>query len=141
MLSEARRGAKVRAELQLKKDKLAAEKSVIDMVFSNAMKKIAELPKKEYLEIIAKLLAEAESGDEVRISEKDKDVITEAFVKKIADKLKIKLKLSKKYADISGGIILSGAVADKNLSLEADFKELRETYEPEVARILFGEAK
>ena len=77
----------------------------------------------------------------MRISEKDKDVITEAFVKKIADKLKIKLKLSKKYADISGGIILSGAVADKNLSLEADFKELRETYEPEVARILFGEAK
>lgn len=141
MLSEARRAAKVRAELQLKKDKLAAEKSVIDMVFSNAMKKIAELPKKEYLEIIAKLLAEAESGDEVRISENDKGVITEAFVKKIADKLKIKLKLSKKYADISGGIILSGAVADKNLSLEADFKELRETYEPEVARILFGEAK
>ncbi len=141
MLSEARRSAKVQAELELKKSKLSAEKSVIDMIFDNAGKRIAALPKKEYLELIADMMTAAENGDEVKIAEKDKSVITEAFVKKCADKLKIKLKLSKKHEDISGGVILAGAVADKNLSLEADFKELRESLESDIARILFGEDK
>ena len=140
-MSAALQAAEVKAALELKKAELGAEKSVMDVVFDGAKRRVRELNKKEYLKLVEAMLSYAESGDTVKISALDKDVITESFVKKVADKLKIKLKLSKTYADITGGVILSGKNADKNLSIEADLKEIRELTEPEAARILFGEVK
>lgn len=140
-MSAALQAAEVKAALELKKAELGAEKSVVDVVFDGAKRRVRELNKKEYLKLVEAMLSYAESGDTVKISALDKDVITESFVKKVADKLKIKLKLSKTYADITGGAILSGKNADKNLSIEADLKEIRELTEPEAARILFGEVK
>lgn len=140
-MSAALQAAEVKATLELKKAELGAEKSVMDVVFDGAKRRVRELNKKEYLKLVEAMLSYAESGDTVKISALDKDVITESFVKKVADKLKIKLKLSKTYVDITGGVILSGKNADKNLSIEADLKEIRELTEPEAARILFGEVK
>ncbi len=140
-MSAALQAAEVKAALELKKAELGAEKSVMDVVFDGAKRRVRELNKNEYLKLVESMLSYAESGDTVKISALDKDVITESFVKKVADKLKIKLKLSKTYVDITGGVILSGRNADKNLSLEADLKEIRELTEPEAARILFGEVK
>ena len=140
-MSAALQAAEVKAALELKKAELGAEKSVMDVVFDGAKRRVRELNKNEYLKLVEAMLSYAESGDTVKISARDKDVITESFVKKVADKLKIKLKLSKTYVDITGGVILAGRNADKNLSLEADLKEIRELTEPEAARILFGEVK
>lgn len=140
-MSAALQAAEVKAALELKKAELGAEKSVMDVVFDGAKRRVRELNKNEYLKLVEVMLSYAESGDTVKISARDKDIITDSFVKKTADKLKIKLKLSKTYVDITGGVILSGKNADKNLSLEADLKEIRELTEPEAARILFGEVK
>ena len=130
--------AKVNAELEIRKRRLSAEKKVLDDIYETAEKNILSLKKAEYLKIVEQMLSYADDGDEVMISENDKDRITAGFISKTAKKLGIKLSLSDKFASISGGIVLKGKYADKNLSLTEDFRELRNETEPELWRALFG---
>ena len=130
--------AKVSAELELKRRRLSAEKAVLDELYAAAEKEIAAMKKEEYLKIIEKMLSYADDGDEVLIAESDKARITEKFIKETAKKRGIALTLSKDFAPISGGVILKGKYADKNLSLSEDFRELRSETEPGIWRALFG---
>lgn len=130
--------ARVNAELEIRKRRLSAEKKVLDEVYKDAEASILALKKTEYLKIIREMLSYADDGDEVMISEDDKQRITAAFIAKTAKELGIRLSLSDTYAPISGGVILKGNYADKNLSLTEDFRELRNETEPELWRALFG---
>ena len=132
--------AKVSAELELKRRRLSAEKAVLDELYAAAEKEIAAMKKEEYLKIIEKMLSYADDGDEVLIAESDKARITEKFIKETAKKRGITLTLSKDFAPISGGVILKGKYADKNLSLSEDFRELRSETEPGIWRALFGKS-
>ena len=132
--------AKVSAELELKRRRLSAEKAVLDELYAAAEKEIAVMKKEEYLKIIEKMLSYADDGDEVLIAESDKARITEKFIKETAKKRGIALTLSKDFAPISGGVILKGKYADKNLSLSEDFRELRSETEPGIWRALFGKS-
>lgn len=132
--------AKVSAELELKRRRLSAEKAVLDELYAAAEKEIAAMKKEEYLKIIEKMLSYADDGDEVLIAESDKARITEKFIKETAKKRGIALTLSKDFAPISGGVILKGKYADKNLSLSEDFRELRSETEPGIWRALFGKS-
>lgn len=132
--------AKVSAELELKRRRLSAEKAVLDELYAAAEKEIAVMKKEEYLKIIKKMLSYADDGDEVLIAESDKARITEKFIKETAKKRGIALTLSKDFAPISGGVILKGKYADKNLSLSEDFRELRSETEPGIWRALFGKS-
>ncbi len=132
--------AKVSAELALKRRRLSAEKAVLDELYAAAEKEIAVMKKEEYLKIIKKMLSYADDGDEVLIAESDKARITEKFIKETAKKRGIALTLSKDFAPISGGVILKGKYADKNLSLSEDFRELRSETEPGIWRALFGKS-
>ncbi len=132
--------AKVSAELELKRRRLSAEKAVLDELYAAAEKEIAAMKKEEYLKIIEKMLSYADDGDEVLIAESDKARITEKFIKETAKKRGIALTLSKDSAPISGGVILKGKYADKNLSLSEDFRELRSETEPGIWRALFGKS-
>ena len=132
--------AKVSAELELKRRRLSAEKAVLDELYAAAEKEIAVMKKEEYLKIIEKMLSYADDGDEVLIAESDKARITEKFIKETAKKRGIALTLSKDFAPISGGVILKGKYAVKNLSLSEDFRELRSETEPGIWRALFGKS-
>ena len=67
--------------------------------------------------------------------------LVEARAKGAAEKYGVRLTLSKEYADIRGGVILSNGSYDKNFSLETEFDSLREEIEPAVAAEIFGERK
>lgn len=128
------------ANLEVKKTVLAAKQEVLEKTYANAKEKILNLPASDYLAIIKNMISQnAESGDTVFISQNDKKRITKKFVSETAKELGLTLKLSSEYADISGGIILSGGAADKNLSLDVEFRALREETESNVAFALFGE--
>lgn len=129
------------ARLEVKKLALQAKQRVLDAAFERAMNSVRALPKDKYLAIVEGMLSNAEDGDVVKIAECDAKVITAAFVKKTADKLGIKLTLSKEYIDIRGGVVLSNGSYDKNFSLETEFDSLREEIEPAIAAEIFGERK
>lgn len=130
------------AELDIKKINLSAKKQVIDSVFDEANKAIKKLKPAEYKKLITNmLLKSAEDGDIVTISKADKSIISAEFIEEFAKKQKIKLKLDKKFGDFSGGFILHGKDMDKNLTFEVELKVLKENYENQVAKILFGEVK
>lgn len=130
--------ARVNAELEIRKRRLSTEKQILDDIYKAAEERILSLKKTEYLKIVGQMLSYADDGDEVMISEGDKDRITADFIGKTAKKLGIRLSLSDNYAPISGGVILKGKYADKNLSVSEDFRELRSDSEPELWRALFG---
>jgi len=126
------------AHLEARKILLAAKKKALDDIFARAAEVITSLPKEQYLAIIEGMLSHAEDGDTVKIARKDKAVITSAFIAGVAKEKGIKLTLSEEYADISGGIILSGGEVEKNLSLDVELRALREELEPRVAAKLFS---
>ncbi len=129
------------ARLEVKKLALKAKQRVLDTAFARALEAVRALPKDKYLKIIEGMLASAEDGDVVKIAECDAKTVTAAFVKKTAEKYGVKLTLSKEYADIRGGVILTNGSYDKNFSLETEFDSLREEIEPAVAAEIFGERK
>lgn len=129
------------ARLEVKKLALQAKQRVLDAAFERAMDSVRALPKDKYLAIVEGMLSNAEDGDVVKIAECDAKTVTAAFVKKTAEKYGVKLTLSKEYADICGGVILTNGSYDKNFSLETEFDSLREEIEPAIAAEIFGERK
>ena len=124
------------AHLEARKILLAAKKKALDDIFARAAEAITSLPKEQYLAIIEGMLSHAEDGDTVKIARKDKAVITSAFIAGVAKEKDISN--PSEYADISGGIILSGGEVEKNLSLDVELRAFREELEPRVAAKLFS---
>lgn len=127
------------ANSEVKKLVLAAKKEKLDEVYASVLDKLTTLPKDKYLAIITAMLSYAEDGDKVVICKRDSAVITPEFIASVSKKRNIKLTLADTYADICGGIILSGEYLDKNLSFETEMSLLREDTESTVAKELFGE--
>ncbi len=127
----------VDANLEVKKLILSTKREIINTAFDKAMDKILKLPKKDYLNLISSLLNNADDGDIVLISSKDKNVITKEFIEKESKRLGKKLVLSNQYIDILGGIVLSNKYFDKNLSLEVLMSNLRDEIETTVADQIF----
>lgn len=128
------------AELDAKKIELAARREILDEIFLKAEDKILKLDEKSYLKFVEKLLTNyAEDGDEVVISKKDKDKITDKFVEGVSKKIKKTLTLSKKLGSFNGGIILSKDGCDKNLTLSTIVRQEREQIENSVLSLIFEE--
>lgn len=126
------------ANLEVKKLLLQAKKEIIDRAFEEAIQAV-KADKKGYEALIKRMLSFAEDGDEVIVSEKDKDLVTEAFVAKCAKEYGKNITLGKTYGDFAGGIVLTGKGSDKNLTLEVELNTVRSEYEPAIAELLFGE--
>lgn len=133
----ARRGKTV-AELDAKKLVLAAKSELINRVYELALEKAKTLDKKTYKKLLLGMLEYAEDGDVVTISEREKGILTKEDVAAFASAKKIKLSLNDKLGDFDGGMIISGKGIDKNLTLEVEFKLLRDETEAEIAKELVG---
>jgi len=132
------------AKLEANKKILAEKQSILNKVFDEAAKRISNLGKAEYLELIENLIIEnIETGDEtIFISEKDKAVINQEYLKTINKKIlqigkKGELSLSNDYIPISGGIVIGKDEIKKNASIEIMLNKIKEDYETKLSNFLF----
>lgn len=124
------------AALDAKKIALKARQELIDECFEAAEKKILSLGKEEYLAFVGKLVEEnAEDGDLLVLSSEEK-YVDNAFVEAISEKLGKKLGISDEKETYVGGIVLRSSSCDKNLTLKALLRSVREDKEKEIAEIL-----
>lgn len=123
------------ANLEVKKLVLQAKQELIGDTFADAVKAIKS-DKKNYESLIKRMLKFANDGDIVTFSQQDKDLFDEKWLKANTE---AKVVINKKYGAFSGGIILEGLGSDKNMTLEVELSSIRNSYEPEIAAIMFGE--
>lgn len=124
------------AELDVRKELLAAKREVLDDVYALALKKLENLSKKQYLSILSNMLQKyAEVGEQIVLSKNAatyrKDIETLPVVQEK------KLELSESCGDFSGGILLLGEKCDKDLSFDTALKTLKTQIESETAEHLF----
>lgn len=125
------------AELDARKLRLGAKAKTIDLTYALVLEKLHNLDKKTAKALLLGMLDKAEDGDEVIISENEKDIVTEKVVADVAKKKGITLTLSPTFGNFDGGMILSGKGVDKNLTFAAELDVLRENTEEKVAKELF----
>ncbi len=126
------------ANLEVKKIILAAKQKVIKDAFEKAADAI-RADKKRYEKMLAGMVQCADDGDVITFSEKDKGLVTDAWFASVIKKMDKKPKKSDTYGDFSGGILIAGKGSDKNFTLEVELSGVREDYEPQIAKLLFGE--
>lgn len=132
------------ANLEAKKNILAAKQKIIEETFNKALEKITNLDDKPYCNFIKKIILDnIEKGDEtIFISPLDKDRVSKDFIRDINYKLEAKgkkgnLKLSPSYLQIKGGVVIGSNNIRKNSSLELIFKKVREELEIKIIQYLF----
>ncbi|MDH5187183.1 MAG: V-type ATP synthase subunit E family protein [candidate division WOR-3 bacterium] len=116
------------ANLEQKKKVLAAKWEVINEVFDSAAKKFLTLP--EYTDIVSKLI-EANTGDE-----NSEVILSQSDLNRIKERLpKVKFTEPK---SLIGGVIIRSEKIEKNFSLDAALKILKDELIIDLAKILFG---
>lgn len=123
--------------LEVKKLLLKKRQDIMTQAFDGALKAI-KADVKGYLKLLDGMLANAEDGDTVFLSESDRDLVGEKWLLGKANEKKLDISFGG-YGGFSGGMIIAGKGSDKNLSLDVELKTVREEYEPEIAGILFGD--
>jgi V/A-type H+-transporting ATPase subunit E len=143
-------------EQQFKQRSLSRKKELIDKVFDLALKKLNTLDDASYISLITKLiLNENIKGDEtLKVSTSDHakfvrllssgKMVNDAYV---LDKLntllgaKYQLKLAKSTVDIDGGFIIIGENYDIDVSYKTLLESIKETYESQIAKMLFEDGE
>ena len=123
------------ARLESSKIWLAEKRKVIDAIYALALERLVTLEKEQAVLLAERLIEKyAEKDDEIVFAENYK-FVAEIALLPIVEKLG--LKISKDRIAISGGFILKGLKADKDLSYSALLATDRETYQAELAREIF----
>ncbi|MCL2847890.1 MAG: V-type ATP synthase subunit E [Firmicutes bacterium] len=130
--------SKALAKIEVPKIILEAKNKAVDNVYEIALKELLAKPDKEYFTLLEKWIQEhANDGDKVIFAKNDIKKVPKGFVEAIATKKKIKLAISDKTHESSGGIILEGKIYDQNLTFEAVLSLVRTKTEKQVAEALF----
>ena len=126
-------GCRTRAELDGRKDTLRAKRALLDAVFTETYARMLTLPsdRREAL-FLSILMKEAKANDTVSPAEADRAVIEHA-----AARLPFSVHVSGKDANTEAGFILYGDGYEKDCSMKAILRELRDAEETNVAKILF----
>jgi len=132
------------ANMEIKKEYLAAKVALLDEVFGKVRQRIKELSDKEYEGFITSLMINAvQSGDEQVVVGAGEKRIGHGLIKQINRKLspgyKGNLQLAQDRADIDGGFILRRGKIQVNASIEVLLAEARDKFEMELAEELFAE--
>lgn len=161
--------AKSSAAMQKRGALLAAKSRAVDKAFDTAYSEIMHLPEEKYCELLSKLTAEAFLSEldaertnislygeenvetperyEIVFSKNDREkygkIVLEGVGRIVIGKESrdtvAKLVISKKTADIDGGIILVCGDIEINCSLSSVFSQVRERLEPEISALLFDD--
>ncbi len=126
------------ANLEVKKVLLAAKQQLLTQAFEKACEEI-RADKAGYENLLIGMMGCADDGDEVTFSSNDRDLVTEEWFESAMKKAGKKLTKNPSFGDFSGGILISGKGSDKNFTLEVELSGVREEYEPQIAKLIFGE--
>jgi len=152
IIEKSKREAKTKAEriisnthLKIRNNKLEAKQEMINKVFDEAVIKLQNLSKDEYLDFVKSsiLSLDIEGDEEIIISPNDKDKMDVNFMLTLNNKLKAKgkkglLKISNENRNIKGGFILYKNGIEINNSFEALVDSLRDELEQEIIEALFS---
>lgn len=137
-------GSRRIADMEAKKSVLALKQEMVEAAFEAAKTHIAELPREQYTEFLARMASEAsENGtEELVLNARDKAELGKAVCKRANEKLAAasklgKLTLSEDTADISGGVIVRFGGIETNCSIDALVRQQRNALATEVAQVLF----
>jgi vacuolar-type H+-ATPase subunit E/Vma4 len=123
------------ARLETSKIWLAEKRKVIDSIYTLALERLVTLDKEDAVLLSERLLTKyAEKGDEIVFAENFK-FVTEIALLPIVEELG--LTISKERIKLSGGFLLKGVKADKDLSYTALLSADREAHQAELAREIF----
>ena len=129
------------AQMDSKKEILAAKQELINQTFDKALEKLQALSEDEYVELLAKLAKNASSNGKgvLTFNAADKEKVS-AKVTARANELcgSGSLTVSDNVAAIKGGFLLSDGAIEVNCSLETLIKTVRTNITGEVNAILFG---
>ncbi|MDR1064782.1 MAG: V-type ATP synthase subunit E [Oscillospiraceae bacterium] len=132
------------AQLEARKQLLAEKQALLAETFELAEKRLAELPENNYVELLAKLAADASrTGAEELIFSKTDGARLGAAVTDRANAIlrqagrSAGLTLSSAVRDIRGGLIASGGEVETNCTLSALVSQYKNELSPRVAEILF----
>ena len=131
------------ANMEIKKEYLAAKVALLDEVFGKVRERIKGLSDSEYENLITSLMIKAvESGDEQVIVGAAEERIDHALIKQINRKLgpgyKGNLNLSGERANIGAGFILKRGKIQVNVSIDVLLTEARDKFEMELVEELFA---
>ncbi|MGE5550285.1 MAG: V-type ATP synthase subunit E [Bacteroidota bacterium] len=141
---EARR-ITTRSELDSRTELLRAKVELLDEVFAGAYRALLELPEAEWRTLIRRLLlAQSTTGAEEIVIPPGQEQRFAALLPEVNGELKKAgkrgdLRLARDSAPIEGGFILSGPDYSVDCSFRTLIAERRPLYEPEVAKVLFGD--
>lgn len=132
-----------RAELDSRNTILQAKQEAIDYILKTTLDRINSMSKKEYSELIKRMIINnVHIGDEeVVLSIKDKDRITidiDQINKELVSKGKRGLlRINSDYANISSGFILRKSGLEINCTFESLIRGLRDELEADIASVVF----
>ncbi|MCD8204999.1 MAG: hypothetical protein LUD29_00080 [Clostridia bacterium] len=130
-------GADADARQEAAKITLSAKRRAIDEVYAKALEKLKGLTLSDTVELSEALLKRyAENGDEI-VFAGDFAYVKEVGALSVVTEKNLKITFTRNDS-ISGGFILRGKSADKDLSYEALLSEDREKNEASVALALFN---
>ena len=126
-------GCRTRAELDGRKETLRAKRALLDNVFTEAYHRMLALSNEKREALFRSiLLKEANENDVVAPAQTDRDVLARTIAG-----LPFSVKLSEKDAEAEAGFVLYGDGYEKDCSMKAILRELRDAEETNVAKILF----
>ncbi|MBQ3280947.1 MAG: V-type ATP synthase subunit E [Eubacterium sp.] len=121
---------------------LAAKQEIIEDVITEAKKRMAGLPSRDYFDLMLKLIEKHVQPEEgvVYFSAEDLARIPDGFasdVKEAAEKAGGKLSISRESRKIGPGFILSYGGIEENCTLDALFEEKKDDLTDTVKEIMF----
>ena len=134
----AERGSRADA-MDQSKALLAAKQECIDEAFGLAAKKLRQLPREDYIAVLATMAAAAGVGDEeIILSAADAAIGAQVVEKANAAKSGAAFTLSTETRELEGGLILKRGDVEVNCAFATQLRLLRQTMAADVAAILFS---
>ena len=128
------------ADMERRQMLLAAKQACIDEAFARAAQALRDLPRQDYVALLARLAAENGSGDEeLVLSAADRDTVGKAVVD-AANALKpgAAFTLSPESRDLGGGLVLKRGLVEVNCTFDTRLRQLRQEMATDVAQLLFA---
>ena len=126
-------GCRTRAELDGRKETLRAKRTLLDGVFTEVYHRMLALSNEKREALFRSILEkEAKANDVVAPAKVDRGVLKATIAR-----LPFSVKLSEKDAEAEAGFVLYGDGYEKDCSMKAILRELRDAEETNVAKILF----
>lgn len=132
------------AELESKKQILAAKQEMVSLAFERAVQMITELPENEYIALLVQLASGASrtGSEQVILSAGDRARFGKTVCVKANEVLSAagkpaNLKLSEQTRNIRGGLILSSGDIEVNCSADALVMQLKNELSSKAAGVLF----